>query len=84
MPSTTIYADAPEDNRQDNITLFDVRAEKLVQLGSRFRTRLFLDLFNIANANDAETITVLTGTNFLRPTAVLAPRTMRVGFRLLW
>ena len=84
IPSTTIYADAPEDNRRDNITLFDVRAEKTVQMGSRFRTRLFLDVFNIGNANDAETITVLTGTNYLRPTAVLAPRTMRVGFRLLW
>jgi hypothetical protein len=42
------------------------------------------DLFNITNSNAAETRTVSTGTSFLRPTAVLAPRTARLGARLSW
>ncbi|MGE3274823.1 MAG: carboxypeptidase regulatory-like domain-containing protein [Vicinamibacterales bacterium] len=82
--SGTIYADLPEDNRQANITVFDVRAEKTVELGARTRVRLFLDVFNIANSSTAETITVTTGANYLRPTAILAPRTARLGFRFLW
>jgi hypothetical protein len=82
--SGTIWADRPSDNRQDNIWVFDVRAEKAIPLGSRARVRAFLDLFNIANSSAAETITQVTGANYLRPAAILAPRTARVGFRLLW
>ena len=84
LPASTIYADSPEDNRQDNIWVFDVRAEKTVQMGSRLRTRLFLDFFNIANSSASETITETTGANYQRPAAILGPRTMRLGFRFLW
>ncbi|MEZ5286485.1 MAG: TonB-dependent receptor [Vicinamibacterales bacterium] len=84
LPASTIYADSPSDNRQDNIWVFDVRLEKTIEMGSRARLRGFLDFFNIANSSAAETITVTTGGNYLRPSAILAPRTMRVGFRFLW
>ncbi|MEZ5286580.1 MAG: hypothetical protein R2712_17590 [Vicinamibacterales bacterium] len=60
MPASTIYADSPSDNRQDNIWVFDVRLEKTVELGPRARTRLFLDFFNITNSHASETITVTT------------------------
>ncbi|MBY0497813.1 MAG: hypothetical protein K2Y23_26695 [Cyanobacteria bacterium] len=46
------------------------------------RLRGFLDLFNLTNSNAAESRTITTGTAFLRPTAVLAPRTARIGARL--
>ena len=64
--------------------MFDVRAEKTVNMGSRLRTRLFLDFFNIANSSASETITEVTGANYLRPAAILGPRTARLGFRFLW
>ena len=84
MPASTIYADDTQDNRQDNIWVFDVRAEKTVNMGSRMRARLFLDFFNIANSSASETITVTTGTSYQRPANILGPRTMRLGFRILW
>jgi hypothetical protein len=84
LPASTIYADDPKDNRQDNIWVFDVRAEKTVQMGSRLRTRLFLDFFNIANSSASETITEVTGLNYQRPANILGPRTARLGFRFLW
>ena len=84
MPASTIYADAADANRQDNIWVFDVRAEKTVNMGSRMRARLFLDFFNIANSSASETITVTTGTNYQRPANILGPRTTRLGFRILW
>ncbi len=84
MPASVIYADDTQDNRQDNIWVFDVRAEKTVPMGSRMRARLFLDFFNIANSSASETITVTTGTNYQRPANILGPRTMRLGFRILW
>ena len=80
--SGTINAEPLNSRRHDNITVFDVRADRAFSLGGTVRLRAMFDLFNITNSNAAETRTVATGTSFLRPTAVLAPRTMRVGVRL--
>jgi hypothetical protein len=78
----TINAEPRNARRHDNITVFDVRVDKSVSLGRGVRVRGFFDLFNITNSNAAETRTIVTGTSFLRPTAILAPRTARLGARL--
>ena len=64
--------------------MVDLRVEKTVPLGPQVKVRLFLDGFNLANAYAAETITTTAGANFQQPTAILAPRTARIGFRLIW
>lgn len=79
--SGTINAEPLNSRRHDNITVFDVRAERTFNLGGTLRVRGMFDLFNITNTNAVETRTVTTGTAFLRPTAVLAPRTARIGIR---
>lgn len=84
VPQTTYYADEPKNNRRDRIWLLDLKAEKTIPLGGRARIRGFVDLFNITNSHAAEEVTTTTGANFLRPTAILAPRTLRLGFRFLW
>jgi hypothetical protein len=80
--SGTIYAEARDARRQDNITVFDIRAERAFKVVGKVRARVIGDLFNITNTNAVETRTVTTGSAFNRPTAVLAPRTARVGVRL--
>jgi hypothetical protein len=80
----TAYVEPANSNREDNIWVFDVRAEKTVELRGRLRTRLFLDLFNITNSHASETISRATGLSYLKPSAILAPRVARLGFRLLW
>ena len=70
--------------RQDNITVIDVRVEKTLKLGNVSKLRLFLDGFNLANKYAAETISFSTGAAFQQPTAILGPRTARIGFRLIW
>ena len=79
--SGTINADPLNSRRHDNITVFDIRAERSFRLGGTVRLRTMFDLFNLTNTNAVETRTVTTGTAFLRPTAVLAPRTARIGAR---
>ena len=71
-------------HREDNIWVFDVRAEKTIALVGRLRTRLFVDAFNITNSHASEAISRATGLAYQRPTAILAPFTTRVGFRILW
>jgi len=70
--------------RQDNISVLDVRVEKSLSLGNGTRLRLFVDGFNLMNAYAAETISFSTGAAFQQPTAILAPRTGRVGARFIW
>jgi hypothetical protein len=84
LPTSTIYADAADANRVDNIWVFDVRLEKTINVASRARFRGFLDFFNITNSSASETITRTTGANYRRPSAILAPFTTRLGFRVLW
>ncbi|MGH3118133.1 MAG: carboxypeptidase regulatory-like domain-containing protein [Gaiellales bacterium] len=82
--SGTIYADSADSNREDNITVFDVRTEKTIRLNGNVRLRAFLDVFNITNSYASETIVRSTGLSYLKPSAILAPRTARVGFRFMW
>ena len=66
------------------IWVFDVRAEKTVRFGSRIRARLSFDAFNLSNAHSSETISRATWTSYLKPSAILAPFTTRVGLRFIF
>jgi hypothetical protein len=78
------YADSADSNREDNIWVFDVRAEKTIEFGSRTRLRAFFDVFNITNSHASETISRATGLGYQKPSAILAPVTARLGVRFLW
>ena len=80
--SGTINVEPLNTRRHDNITVFDVRIDRSFTIGNRVRLRGFLDLFNLTNSNAAETRTITSGAAFLRPTAILAPRTARLGVRV--
>ena len=84
LTNNVAYVTAYNAYRQDNITVVDVRVEKTVKLGNAARIRLFVDGFNLMNKYAAETISFSTGTAFQQPTAILAPRTGRIGFRFMW
>ena len=82
--SGTINAEPLDAERQDNITVLDVRTERSVVLPHHLRVRGFVDLFNLTNTNAADARTIVTGPSFLRPTSILPPRTLRLGTRVEW
>ena len=82
--STTIYVEPSNSNREDNIYVVDFRLEKTIKLAGSMRLRGMFDLFNIGNSHASETIGRATGISYLKPTLILAPRTARLGFRLMW
>jgi hypothetical protein len=84
VASGIAFAEPMNANREDNIWVFDVRAEKSMNLGGRVRARIALDAFNLSNSHASETIGRATGTAFRKPTAILAPFTTRLGFRLIF
>ncbi len=80
--SGTVNVEPLKSNRQDNITVIDLRVDRGVTLAKNVKATAFLDLFNITNTNAAESRTITTGAAYLRPTSVLAPRTARIGVRV--
>ncbi|HET9705664.1 MAG TPA: carboxypeptidase regulatory-like domain-containing protein [Vicinamibacterales bacterium] len=80
----TAYAEPSDANREDNIWVFDIRAEKSMSFTQRIRLRAYIDFFNITNSHASETISRATGLGYQKPSAILAPRTARVGFRFLF
>ena len=87
--NTTVYVSDYNDFRQDNISVLDLRVEKTIPI-RRTKIRLFGDVYNVTNKYAAETISVGTGLSaygvptFQTPTAILGPRTGRIGFRFVW
>lgn len=73
----------PFVRRTPNLTLVDLRTEKMVRAG-RARVVAFFDVYNIFNTNAAQALTTSSGGSFLRPTAITGPRILRIGGRCDW
>jgi len=79
-----ILAEPIGTRRMDNITILDVRVEKSLQLGGHRRVAGFVDVFNLLNANPEQNTNWSSGSSFLRPLDIVAPRLARVGVKLEW
>ena len=79
----TVLVEPESTRRVDNVTIFDIRAEKGVTIRSR-RVAVFLDVFNIFNANPEQSLVQGSGATFLRPTVIVPPRVARIGAKLEW
>jgi hypothetical protein len=44
----------------------------------------FIDIYNLANSNAEQNITVSSGANWLRPINIIPPRVMRLGVKYDW
>jgi hypothetical protein len=82
----TILTEPIGTRRTDNLTIADLRLEKRFPAGGGGRLSIFLDVFNLLNANPEQSVTWLSGrdVNFLRPLSIVGPRIARVGLRLDW
>ncbi|MGE3520073.1 MAG: carboxypeptidase regulatory-like domain-containing protein [Vicinamibacterales bacterium] len=81
--SVRIAAEPLDARRQRNINVVDVRVERTVSLGS-LTLGPFMDVYNIFNANPEQNLTWSSGSSFLRPTAIVPPRVLRIGAKLNW
>ena len=79
-----IAAEPITTRRQDNITIVDLRFEKVFKVWSGSRFSPFLDLFNMLNANPEQNITWSSGTSFLQPLNIVPPRLARIGAKFEW
>ena len=83
--SGTHYVEPSNSNREDNIWVFDIRAEKTINITSRIRLRAYLDAFNLTNSHASETIARATGPQYQKPRAdSRAAHGSRLGFRFIF
>jgi hypothetical protein len=82
--ATRIHVEPANANREDNIWVFDTRVERNFKFHQNLQFRGFVDFFNITNSHASETIGRATGLSYLKPALILAPRTMRLGFRVIF
>ena len=72
IPSITLNADPLGSLRLPNTNVLDVRADKSFSLFNKHRLTVRANVFNVLNANAVTALTVLSGANYLRPTAILS------------
>lgn len=81
-----ILAEPIGERRQDTVSVFDIRAEKRLSFGpnNKARAGVFIDVFNLMNANTAVNINWRAGSSFERATTVLGPRIAKFGVKFDW
>jgi hypothetical protein len=70
-------------NRLDNVTIWDLRAEKIIRFGGRSVSG-FMDLYNMTNSNAEFRRIYVSGGSFGFPTTIVPPRVIRFGAKVDW
>lgn len=70
--------------KQDNIAIFDLRAEKYFNLPSRNRIGVFLDVYNLGNSKAYQNIAWSSGATFEQPSTIVPPTIARFGLKFDW
>ena len=81
--AVTIKAEPVGGERTPNLTLFDVRSEKVLRV-AQTRFSAFFDLYNIFNSNDPQALTTTSGSAWMFPSAITTPRVARIGLKFNW
>ena len=81
--AVTIKAEPVGGERTPNLTLFDVRSEKVLRV-AQTRFSAFFDLYNIFNSNDPQALTTTSGSAWMFPSAITPPRVARIGLKFNW
>jgi hypothetical protein len=78
--AVAIMAEPFGAERLANINILDLRTAKILKL-KRGSLGLFFDVYNIFNTNADQVSTTTSGSAFLRPSVITAPRIARVGVK---
>ena len=70
-----------ENNRAENVTVVDLRLEKVFELGERAKLTGIVDVYNLFNSNPVTNFSLRTGGAFGKIIGVLEPRVIKVGVR---
>ncbi len=75
------FAEPIKNNRSDAVSILDLRVDKSLTFGGKYKLTLMADLFNAMNSNAVSNFNLLNGSQYNRIIATLDPRTFQLGFR---
>jgi hypothetical protein len=79
-----ILAEPFGSRQQDAIILADTRVEKLFKVAKTQSISVFIDGYNLTNANPAVNINWSSGSTFTTPSTIVPPRLFRFGAKFDW
>ena len=71
-----------KDNRSEDVVVVDLRLDKSVRFGGRYRLTAIADVYNLLNANPVTNFIVDTGSRFENVVEWLPAMTLKLGLRL--
>ena len=81
--SQRILAEPIGTQRQDNLTVLDLRTERVFRIGRRSISPFF-DVYNMGNSDAASNIAWSSGSSYLLPSTIIGPRLVRFGVKYDW
>jgi hypothetical protein len=79
IPSITLRVEPIGTIRRPDLNILHLRAEKSFRLRSRHKVAVRFNIYNAMNVNSVTNWTLLSGPNFLKPTAIVPPRIAELG-----
>jgi hypothetical protein len=79
IPSQVVRVEPIGTRRLPNINLLHMRFEKSLRMARGQKVGLRVNVFNVTNINTEQSVTQLSGANFLRPAGVIPPRIVEFG-----
>jgi outer membrane receptor protein involved in Fe transport len=79
IPSIVLNVEPYGTRRMPNINLVDLRGEKTFRLGRSHRLSARFNIYNVLNASTVTALNTRSGSTFLRPSAILQPRTAELS-----
>lgn len=79
--TVNFFYDDLDNQYSDKVPILDLRLDKTVTFGGRYRAAIMLDAYNTLNNNSVSNFNIVNGSQYNRIIATLDPRVVQVAFR---
>ncbi len=79
--TVNFFLDDLDNQYSDKVPILDLRIDKTLVLGGKYRVAVMLDAYNVTNGNPVSNFNIVNGSQYNRITATLDPRVFQMGFR---
>jgi hypothetical protein len=79
--TVNFFLDDLDNQYSDKVPILDLRLDKTLMVGGKYRVAVMLDAYNLTNGNPVSNFNIVNGSQYNRIIATLDPRVFQLGFR---
>lgn len=79
--TVNFFLDDLSNQYSEKVPILDLRVDKTLSLGGKYRVAVMLDAYNLTNGNSVSNFNIVNGAQYNRIVATLDPRVVQLGFR---